>query len=97
MLRYVVYIVIRTKPRSEEREVIKMRDWLRGIRTEAGFTQEYVAERAGIARATYGHIESGERGVTVANAKKISKVLGFHWTIFFEDESHELKNGQRVI
>lgn len=74
-----------------------MREWLKEIRETAGLTQEQVAEKAGMARATYGHIESGERGATVANAKKISYVLGFHWTIFFEDESHDLKNEKQAI
>ncbi|BAQ11488.1 xre family transcriptional regulator [Bacillus sp. OxB-1] len=69
-----------------------MRTWLKEIRDKAGLTQEQVADQAGIGRSTYGHIESGERGATVNNAKKISQVLGFHWTIFFEDESHEMKN-----
>lgn len=69
-----------------------MRVWLKKKREKTGLTQEQVAEKAGMARATYGHIESGERGVTVANAKKLSSVLGFHWTIFFEDESHDSKN-----
>lgn len=73
-----------------------MRKWLKEIRENASLTQEQVAERSGIARATYGHIESGERGATVTNAKKISKALGFHWTVFFEDESHELKSGVKV-
>ncbi len=73
-----------------------MRVWLKKIRENAGLTQEQVAEKSGIGRATYGHIESGERGVTVANAKKISKALGFHWTNFFDDESHEMKNSKEV-
>lgn len=74
-----------------------MRVWLKEARNKAGLTQEQVAEQVGIARATYGHIESGERGVTVPNAKKISRVLGFHWTNFFDDESHDLKNLERDV
>ncbi|MEK4715375.1 helix-turn-helix transcriptional regulator [Sporosarcina sp. FSL K6-5500] len=73
-----------------------MRKWLKEIRENEGLTQEQIAERSGIARATYGHIESGERGATVANAKKISAALGFHWTLFFEDENHDLKNEKEV-
>lgn len=52
-------------------------------------TQIEVAEQAGIARTTYSMIETGERGATVSNAKKIANVLGFEWTIFFEDRCHE--------
>lgn len=62
-----------------------MRVWLKNIRDEKGLTQEEVASMTGISRSTYGHIESGERGVTVTNAKKIADVLNFNWTIFFEN------------
>lgn len=96
MLRYVVYIVSRTS-HDLKNGGAEMRVWLKDARNKVGLTQEQVAERAGMARATYGHIESGERGVTVTNAKKISEVLGFHWTIFFEDESHNLKNEREVV
>ncbi|MFY0742125.1 helix-turn-helix transcriptional regulator [Solibacillus silvestris] len=61
-----------------------MRDWLKIIREEKGLTQENVANMVGISRSTYGHIESGERGVTVSNAKKIAGALKFKWTLFFE-------------
>jgi putative transcriptional regulator len=66
-----------------------MRQWLLAIRNQKNLTQAQVAERAGIARTTYAMIEQGERGATVMNAKKISNVLGFDWTIFFEDVCHE--------
>ncbi|MEK4247142.1 helix-turn-helix transcriptional regulator [Psychrobacillus sp. FSL K6-2684] len=69
-----------------------MRTWLRKKREEAGLTQDQLAKKAGIARATYGHIESGERNATVASAKKISNALSFSWTLFFEDECHDMKN-----
>lgn len=69
-----------------------MRVWLKEIRESIGLTQEQVANKAGIARATYGHIETGEREVTVPNAKKISEALNFHWTIFFDDKSHEMNS-----
>lgn len=71
-----------------------MRVWLKEIRENIGLTQEQVANKAGVARATYGHIETGEREVTVSNAKKISKVLNFHWTIFFEDKCHVMKSDE---
>lgn len=96
MLQNVVYI-ISTASYEMKNGGGNMREWLRNARNKAGLTQEQVAERVGIARATYGHIESGERGVTVSNAKKISEVLDFHWTIFFEDESHVMKNKRSVV
>lgn len=61
-----------------------MRTWLKEIRELKGYTQAEVAEGADIKRSTYGHIESGIRGATVPNAKKIANFLEFDWTIFFE-------------
>lgn len=76
-----------------------MRTWLKDIRIAAGLKQEDVADKAGVARATYGHIETGERGVTVMNAKRIAQVLDFDWTLFFEEQCHDLKNevGERLL
>ncbi|GAA0491002.1 helix-turn-helix transcriptional regulator [Salinibacillus aidingensis] len=76
-----------------------MRKWLLDIRKKQNLTQAQVAEQSEIARTTYSMIELGERGVTVENAKKISCVLGFHWTLFFEDKIHEMhqKEKQEVI
>jgi putative transcriptional regulator len=61
-------------------------------RKKNSMTQQNVADNAMIARSTYAMIESGERNASVPNAKKISKVLGFNWTIFFEDECHDSCN-----
>ena len=69
-----------------------MRNWLKEYRLKANLTQEQVAEQVGIARATYGAIETGERNCTVANAKKLGSVLNFHWTLFFEEGNYKLKN-----
>ncbi|WP_062052400.1 helix-turn-helix transcriptional regulator [Bacillus sp. JCM 19034] len=66
-----------------------MRKWLLQKRTDLKFTQEDVADKAGIARTTYASIEQGLRNPSVAVAKKIGTVLDFEWTIFFEQECHE--------
>lgn len=72
-----------------------VRDWLRQIRLSQNLTQKQVADRAGIARTTYASIEQGERNAGVPTAKAIAQVLGFHWTLFFDEElrvsSNELK------
>ncbi|MGJ9384292.1 helix-turn-helix transcriptional regulator [Salipaludibacillus sp. CF4.18] len=74
---------------------MKQRLWLRKKREEAGLTQEEVASKCGIGRATYGAIETGDRNATVINAKKIANLLNFDWTIFFDNSCHELKNHQK--
>ncbi|WP_416144949.1 helix-turn-helix transcriptional regulator [Planococcus koreensis] len=65
-----------------------MREWLKNKRIEAGFTQEQVAKKAGIARTTYAMIEQGERDPSVAVAAKVANVLKFKWTLFFESKVH---------
>ncbi|MFB4164775.1 helix-turn-helix transcriptional regulator [Alteribacillus sp. JSM 102045] len=74
-----------------------MRDWLLEIRKSKDLTQEQLANKAGIARTTYSMIETGERGVTVENAKRIAKVLNLKWTIFFEENVHVPCNMSRYL
>lgn len=62
-----------------------MRLWLKELRRQAKLQQWQLAEQAGISKQLYSYIETGKRGITVANAKKIAAVLEFEWTKFFED------------
>lgn len=57
-------------------------------RKRANFTQREVGRLSGISESYYSMIESGERNPTVKTAKKIAAVLGFDWTLFFEDEKN---------
>lgn len=65
------------------------RKWLADLRKKAGMTHESVANKAGIERQYYSMIEKGVRNPSVAVAKKISFVLGFDWTLFFDKNSNE--------
>jgi transcriptional regulator with XRE-family HTH domain len=62
-----------------------MHEWLRKARKEKNFTQQYVAEKCGIAANYYSYIETGERRPSVAVAKKIAALFGFDWTAFYKD------------
>lgn len=68
-----------------------MKQLLTERRKELDLTQAEVAKRSGIARQTYSMIETGERNPSVPVGKKIAEVLGFDWTLFFEDKSHEMQ------
>lgn len=57
---------------------------IRAIRHNQCLTQEAVALKAGISRATYTNIENGIRKPSVNMAKRIAEVLGFDWTKFYE-------------
>lgn len=63
-----------------------MRKWLSEIREKCGLSQAATAKKAGISQSYYAAIETGDRGKPLnANiAKRISEVLGFDWTQFFE-------------
>ena len=67
-------------------------EWLKKIRLNKGLTQEVVAKRAGMQRPHYTMIETGQRNASVPVAKSIAKVLGFDWTIFFEEECNKMKH-----
>jgi len=66
-----------------------MRIWLKNIRLSKKIKQKDLAIQSGISQATYCLIEKGERNPTVPTAKKIASVLGFDWTLFFEEVSRE--------
>jgi putative transcriptional regulator len=52
-------------------------------RKEKRFTQQEIANRVGISRQYYSEIENNRRKPSVDTAKKIGKLLGVDWTIFF--------------
>lgn len=77
------------------------RKWLKKIRIEKGLTQQDVAKNGGFARTYYTMVEQGKRTPSVEIAKLIAMVLGFDWTIFFDDKCNESKhlsdlNNQKV-
>ena len=68
-----------------------MRKWL--IELRKGYTQTQIAEAVGITQQMYSAIELGERRPSVEVAKKIAAVLGFKWTLFYQDEGELSKTG----
>ena len=64
-----------------------MRKWLIDIRN--GRTQAQIAKAAGITQQMYSFIELGERRPSVEVAKKIAAVLGFDWTLFYQDDGED--------
>ncbi|MBS3885583.1 MAG: helix-turn-helix transcriptional regulator [Dethiobacter sp.] len=62
-----------------------MRDWLKNMRVNQGYTQADIAEMACVDVTMISKIELGERRPSVEVAKKIANVLGFNWTLFYQD------------
>lgn len=67
------------------------RVWLYDLRKKRGMTHQDVADKSGIHRAYYTEIENGRRRPRPEIAQKIGKILGFKWTLFFENKSNETK------
>ena len=49
--------------------------WLRGWRNRKGWTQEDVAERAGVTTNYYSEVERGLRNITLLNLQKLLQAL----------------------
>lgn len=60
---------------SKNDYLIRFGESLRGLRLEAGFSQEELAERANIDRSYLGAIERGEHNVALLNIIKIANAL----------------------
>ena len=70
-----------------------MRIWLKDIRAQQNMTQQEVAKAANVDVTMISKIELGERRPSVEVAKKIAAVLGFKWTLFYQDEDDLAKTG----
>ena len=70
-----------------------MRIWLKDIRAQQNMTQQEVAKAANVDVTMISKIELGERRPSVEVAKKIAAVMGFNWTLFYEDEDEITKTG----
>ncbi|MUG68667.1 helix-turn-helix domain-containing protein [Paenibacillus campinasensis] len=73
------------------------RTWLIDFREIKGLTQEQVSEMSNIKRPYYSMIETGKRRPSVEVARKIAKILGFDWTIFFTYQGNEMKHNLSQI
>jgi len=58
---------------------------LRELRKEKGFTQQELAETAGVSQSQIARYESGKRLPRPKIAQCIAAILGFSWTEFYEE------------
>jgi transcriptional regulator with XRE-family HTH domain len=55
--------------------LVKFGKKVREERKKLGYSQEVLAEKAGVHRTYIGMIERGEKNITLANIQKVSKAL----------------------
>lgn len=58
---------------------------LRIEREKAGLTQEQLAEKVGLSKQAISKFELRQCNPTVQTAKKFGEVLGFDWTVMFNE------------
>jgi transcriptional regulator with XRE-family HTH domain len=64
--------------REKRRKLNAFGESIRNFRLQANFSQEELAEQAGIDRSYLGAIERGEHNPALLNIIKIAKALGVH-------------------
>ncbi|HOV69029.1 MAG TPA: helix-turn-helix transcriptional regulator [Clostridia bacterium] len=62
-----------------------MKENLKTLRLNRGFSQRQIATILDISESYYCLIENGERRPSVEVAKRIAAVLGFDWQKFYEE------------
>lgn len=70
----------------------KVGDNIRKLRELKNFTQDYLADKAGIARETLGKIEKGEPGTKLDTVFKIAAVLEVRVTEIFDFDPQQFFN-----
>lgn len=66
---------------------------IKTLRISQSLTQVDLADKAGIHRAMLGHIERGERNISLSTLEKIANALGIEPNILLTDEERKKKNG----
>ena len=63
-----------------------MNTWLKSLRIDKKYTQQYVAQKANITKQYYSYIERGKRRPSPEVAKRIANTLGFSstWYLLLE-------------
>ena len=73
-----------------------MRDWFKAIRVNRKLTQADIAGMASVDVTTISKIELGERQPSVEVAKRIATVLGFEWTLFYQDGDEQAAGREAI-
>ncbi|MFY0677559.1 MAG: helix-turn-helix transcriptional regulator [Neptuniibacter sp.] len=67
-----------------DKQLVAFGQRIRAIRKEKGLSQESLAALADIDRSYMGHIERGEKNITLTKIYQIAKALDVRPSLFFE-------------
>lgn len=70
---------------DKDGDLVKLGGSIRARRTALGFSQEALADAAGVDRAHMGKIERGERNVTFLNIARIAAAVGWKPSQLLDD------------
>lgn len=62
---------------------------IREMRTHKNWSQEELAEKAGLHRTYIGAVERGERNITLRTLDRIADALGCEMTAFFQNSTRK--------
>ncbi len=62
---------------------------IRKLRESKGYSQEELAEKAGLKRSYLGHIERGDRNVTLTSLNQIAGALKVHPSVLMLSDAFE--------
>lgn len=66
----------------DNKNLLKLAKFIRRMREEKRFTQEFLAGKLGISRPTYIQIEQGERELALSEAEKLADIFGISFDDF---------------
>lgn len=66
-------------------------NYIKKLRKESGFSQDYMAEKIGLSRPTYAQVEEGEKSLTIEEATKLAFVFGMTFEDFLNKREKKVK------